>query len=260
MSVEKLDFSKVTKEQTPYTVILNSVIQCISSLEASGLWVYLYSLPQDWKITKEHLKDKFNVGDDKLKAIFSYLNRANLIEYTQERQANGSLGAVVIHVLCGDKFDANQSFKKAVGVELTPAALTAGGLTTPPENHTCGSGALQKKELTKETKTTKETLILPTWLPKTDWQDFIDHRKHIKAPLSDNAVKRAIKTLESLRHKGQNVSKVIDQSIVNGWKGFFAVKEVPHEKPKSAAAVHFDTFKHSLKGTKYDSSSNPFKD
>jgi len=116
---------------------------------------------------------------------------------------------------------------------------------------------------TPQTPLSKNDIELPTWLPKNDWKDFVEHRKYIKAPLSDNAAKRAIKSLESLRHKGHNISKVIDQSIVNGWKGLFAVKTTEHSAPQkkmTKSEIHWNSVKGSLKGTKYDPECNPSLD
>ena len=130
MSVEKLDFQKISKEQTPFTVVLNTVIQKIINPLALAIWVYLYSLPQDWSVNKEHLKRKFGLGDRKLKTIFSYLHRANLLEYRQERSIEGKMGSYLIHILCGNSFNPNEPFNKTSATEtensgnLTGAQLT----------------------------------------------------------------------------------------------------------------------------------------
>lgn len=164
MSVEKIDFLKVTKESTPFSVILNSVSQNIPDLETIGLWVYLYSLPPDWKICKKQLKKKFNIGDDKLKLIFSYLKRSNLIQYFRERNEQGQIKESRIHILCGLNFIKETPFKKTTGVKTTPIELstengknTTGGLTTRVANHTCGPRALQIKQDTNKNLLTKKT-------------------------------------------------------------------------------------------------------
>jgi len=154
MSIEKLDFQKVTKENLPYTLILTKVIQNIKHKDALAIWVYLSSLPPDWKINKEHLKLHFHVGDRTLQAIFSYLNRSNLITYKRERFEDGTLGIVIVHVLCGDEFKFDEPYvlttpqKTHVVVDLTTPQKT-----TRVANHTSGSEALQKKQDNKRKRT-----------------------------------------------------------------------------------------------------------
>lgn len=82
------------------------------------------------------------------------------------------------------------------------------------------------KRNTKSNITTKASAFaLPAWLPQQEFDDFLEHRKSLKAPMSLIAQKRAISSLTKLRETGQNISDVLDQSIVNGWKGMFPVRK-----------------------------------
>lgn len=56
-------------------------------------------------------------------------------------------------------------------------------------------------------------------------KDYENHRKKIKAPLTERALDLALKKLEELA-PGDTPTKVaiINQSIMNGWKGLFALK------------------------------------
>lgn len=69
-----------------------------------------------------------------------------------------------------------------------------------------------------------EKIELPSWLDEKDWNDFLQHRKDMKAKMSIVAQTRAIRELEKLRSAGNDVKDVINQSIVRGWKGLFGVK------------------------------------
>lgn len=90
--------------------------------------------------------------------------------------------------------------------------------------------AHNKRQLPKDKKDNKRHIPttpkndLPEWLNPTDWEDFKQHRKKIGNPLTDVAETRAINALEKMRAEGQDPAKVIDQSIVQGWKGLFPVK------------------------------------
>lgn len=84
-SIEKLDFNKVIQQKIPYSVFMNSVIQKINNPDSLAIYVYLYSLPPDWHINKEHLANKFQLGDKKLRSVFSYLHRSGLLEYRKDK-------------------------------------------------------------------------------------------------------------------------------------------------------------------------------
>lgn len=64
---------------------------------------------------------------------------------------------------------------------------------------------------------------LPDWLQPAAWDDFKAHRKAIKAALTPRAETLAITELEKLRRDGHDPTEVIQQSIMRGWKGLFAL-------------------------------------
>lgn len=157
MAIEKLDFEKVSLEKIPYTLVSTKVIQNIKNPLAGFIWIYLSSLPPDWKVNKEQIKHKFDLGDDKIKAIFSYLNRCSLIRYDRERDEAGKLGIVVVTVLCGDNYKIDEPYQLTTGVKTTLVDSTTGVKATRVENHTCGFRALQKKYNNKDKKKIKKT-------------------------------------------------------------------------------------------------------
>jgi transcription initiation factor IIE alpha subunit len=85
MSIEKVDFQKVVKEQIPYTLVCTKVIQQIQDPLALAMWVYLLSLPPEWNINKAQLKNHFKIGDNRLKRTLSFLSKSKLIEYVRKR-------------------------------------------------------------------------------------------------------------------------------------------------------------------------------
>ena len=71
----------------------------------------------------------------------------------------------------------------------------------------------------------KRGIELPGWMPGQTWADFVEHRKKLKSAMTDIAQKRAVKKLAAMREEGQDIEAVIEQSIINGWKGLFPVKQ-----------------------------------
>lgn len=67
-------------------------------------------------------------------------------------------------------------------------------------------------------------IVLPEWLPKESWIEFVQHRKERKNPLTELASKKSINLLEKMRSEGQDIEAVINTCIANGWKGLHPIK------------------------------------
>lgn len=56
-------------------------------------------------------------------------------------------------------------------------------------------------------------------------EGFVEMRKKAKAPLTERAVKLALKELNKLAGTDEQKIAVVNQSVVNGWKGFYPLKK-----------------------------------
>lgn len=64
--------------------------------------------------------------------------------------------------------------------------------------------------------------------------DYVDMRKKIKAPMTDRAIELAINKLEKLSGGDNNKAiAILEQSVMNSWKGLFELKNDKEEKPKN---------------------------
>lgn len=77
---------------------------------------------------------------------------------------------------------------------------------------------------------------LPEWLDPEAWAAFVDHRRKIKAPMTDRAAELAVAELGKLRAAGHDPRAVIHQSILNGWRGLFAPKDSHDQAPAYRSA------------------------
>jgi hypothetical protein len=66
---------------------------------------------------------------------------------------------------------------------------------------------------------------MPDWVPAALWKDYLETRKVMRAPMTDKAKQLAIGKLDDLRKQGFSPSDVLNQSIYNGWKGLFPIKQ-----------------------------------
>lgn len=152
--VEKLDIQRAQDLKLPYTIISSLVIRQIKNPLAGFIWIFLQSLPPNWIVIKEQIKNKFDLGDNTLKKIFSYLNRCSLIAYERER-VDGKLGEIVIKILDGTQFKSDEPYVSTRGSKNAPVVKTTGSITRRLENHTSGSGALQIQDKNKSYKNKK---------------------------------------------------------------------------------------------------------
>ena len=65
---------------------------------------------------------------------------------------------------------------------------------------------------------------LPDWLPMTALEEYRAHRRALKAKMTPLAERKLVAELEKLRTAGDDPIAVLNQSIVNGWKGVFELK------------------------------------
>jgi hypothetical protein len=92
----------------------------------------------------------------------------------------------------------------------------------------------------KEIKETKEIKYNPRraadgldWIEQALWQEWIDHKRKVKASVSERAIDMNLKELEKF---GKGVANaVLAQSLDRGWKGLFALNAA-QAQPGSALA------------------------
>ena len=202
MSIQKLDFEKITREKVPFTMILTKVIQKIDDHFAGFIWVYLSSLPPDWDVNKQHLMNHFGIAEQKLKKHMAYLCKHKLIEYIRIRREDGTLGPVTINVLCGNDFESS------TGMKIHPVEEPPGGK----------SSTYKENNINKENKDTNisesddSRKTKPKKSKEYDIQPIIDIWNELAVPIgcpkqgreqkSLAEIKRNIKTInENWEHK-----------------------------------------------------------
>lgn len=107
MSVEKFnpyEEGTISHEPKPYTIILNSVAQNCTNLEAFGLWVHFQTMPENWVISPKYIQNKFNIGKDKAYNLLNYLIDTNLLKRLRVTNSDGT-HAKTVYVICnGERF------------------------------------------------------------------------------------------------------------------------------------------------------------
>lgn len=73
--------------------------------------------------------------------------------------------------------------------------------------------------------TRKEVFVPPNWIPRQDWDDYLEMRVKAKKPATDAARKAAVVKLDRLRQKGHDPGGVLQQSTFHNWPGLYEIKE-----------------------------------
>jgi hypothetical protein len=100
-----------------------------------------------------------------------------------------------------------------------------------------GKDRLDKSRVDKDKEKEKKEPVVydPDELLNQSIIDFIDFRKKIKSPMTDRAITLMLSKLNKMTDNNDEKIEILNQSIINGWKGIFPLKET---KSKSS----FDDF------------------
>ena len=110
-------------------------------------------------------------------------------------------------------------------------------LQVTPDNVT----VTQEKEIEKENKIENRekegdkgvegdkpllsVFVLPEWIDKKIWDNYLESRKKLKVPPTENAKGLLVKELERLKDDGDDPNEVLNQSIMKSWRGVFPLKK-----------------------------------
>lgn len=86
---------------------------------------------------------------------------------------------------------------------------------SPPPSSSSSSSS--KKESRKK-ESARTPFSLPEWFPPEAWSLFLDHRKKIRAPVTEKAYQRMVQKFEKLMAQGWPPEKAVDVMIEKGWR------------------------------------------
>lgn len=112
----------------------------------------------------------------------------------------------------------------------TPAEIAP----VQPATLTPATAAPNTSVYTKVSKDARATW--PDWLPQSEWIAFLEMRKKIKAPLTEDGARLAIGKLEKLAKQGHPAADVLNQSVMLDWRGLFELRDGATLAPASERA------------------------
>jgi hypothetical protein len=105
----------------------------------------------------------------------------------------------------------------------------------------------QKKVKEKKLKEKKEDINEPLTEFEKVIEDFKNHRKQIKSPMTDKAIELLLNKLNKMSSDETIKIAILNQSIENGWKGIFELKTNQLNNTKANDGIIIDRTKREVK-------------
>lgn len=203
------------------------------SIEARGLLALLMTYSDEWVFRKDHLLAVTGMGTNKFSRVMKELSSTGYVQLVPIRNEVGQVRGR--EWIISDE-PATEATETGVSAEVTEATENrssdnkmSGGsdsIRRPKEQED------QKNKKTKgdlfDEKTDPEkhdpTTILSKVIPFETAELFIKHRKELKAPLTANGANLMVKQLSGMT----SPQAAVEQSIMQGWKGVFPLKQPPN--------------------------------
>lgn len=97
---------------------------------------------------------------------------------------------------------------------------------TPPDTETDTETEEKNKQKKSQKQKPVSGFVLPDWIDKKLFDDFLVLRKQLRAVNSDRALNNLVTELEELSGKNaQAANELINQSITNSWKTVYPLKD-----------------------------------
>ena len=182
------------------------------SLKAKGLMTYMLSLPENWKLYVEHLTKEHREGKTSIYSALKELRGAGYLHMKQNRKAGKIQGTeYVLH-------------------EIAPHPENQDAVKPNAENEPLYN--IDSKIISNIDNNIGE--IYPPDLNREAWSEWCDFRsKEYRMKYKRLGESAAIKKLVRISKGDADIQKqIIQQSIENGWKGLFEIKQEKQSKVK----------------------------
>ena len=147
------------------------------------------------------------------------LKRLGFIDFKQGKKGQPTLYR--LNDMCEEKGALN-------ALNTAPQTASNSALNTAPQT----ARIYRQETMTKTKRNTKEkdlAVILDSYTQNAELiealEGFVEMRKRIKAPLTEHALSLLLKKLDGLGRSDAEKVEIVNQSVMNNWKGFFALKQ-----------------------------------
>lgn len=217
------------EKRNSYTVIDNGVFRDASlSNKALGMLCRMLSLPDGWEFSVRGLAVLSNDG---VKGVMSQLDELEQHGYLKRRQMRDKGKLAGIEYIVSEAKLPDDTEPPYIEKPYTEKVYTEKPYTEKGAQSN-NKESINKKSINK--KYTVDDVIdqLPEEL-KPVARNFVEHRKQLKAPMTGHALDMAIRKAKRLANDDLSETvEILEQSIMNGWKGVFELSK-PNTKAQT---------------------------
>lgn len=214
---------RITKNKN-YTAVSNIPANDSNlSFEARGVLFYLLTKPNSWTLMVSDLMANGKIGQKKVRKILSELETSGYLKRTKKSDKEGQF------YWESEVFEQATMLPKSIDGEGMYGGSTMLPFSIDGEGSHIVSNELVNtdnniKENYKKKKTPKELdcSMLPEKLSTQTWKDYVQHRKELKAPLTQTVVNTIAKELRKSQEHGISPDDAMGIAMTRGWKGFKA--------------------------------------
>ena len=94
-----------------------------------------------------------------------------------------------------------------------------------PERHQKDTNKNDKNDKNDKNNTPTFKVQAPDWLDSILFNDFLEHRKKLRKPMTERAKEIFVRKVDNLRSKGFDPTELIETAIERGWQTVFEPKD-----------------------------------
>jgi len=187
---------------------------------------------------RENAKDRQRKARERRRALFNELRSYGIVPAFEATTA--SLQAELSRVTAGQRHTPVTRDDTATRHQTPDTILKSKEET----DHLPVIGAVEGQQKPAPAKRKKPAgafdFTPPEWVPADAWSRFVASRA-LKHPLTNTAAALIVGELSKFKAAGHDPAAVLDQSVMNGWRGVFEPKAGPRSPPASGGvAVSFE--------------------
>jgi phage replication O-like protein O len=214
--------------------ISNGVYSALLRADLTGgeLQIALAIIEKTWgfnkksdRISRTQFSELTGLSERSVNVIIKSLKEKRIIYYEPSRVKRGSslsCGSPLNEFIFNKHYDTWLRVKRGSGMKQTVNKGEVNGILGVKRS------SPTKETITKEkTKEKKPLPLCPGFISPEVWSDFVEHRKTTRppSPLSAKAAELIFKKLGTWeKENGWSPDEILNQSIENGWKGVFELK------------------------------------
>lgn len=231
------------KHTTKFTTTSNKILQDGRlTYEAIGVFMYLWSMPDDWQIMVRQVMKHNNSTEYKVRQALRELRNYGYIkwkrlqgycEYDMCEDGSYYCGDIQHDDTQHDDTQHDNIYIQNNNINKTITKTNTASGFSQSENsvgHKLSSSQNEnptvKESLTvQKPKKEEEVEVIPNCIDISKWEEWKNYKKEKKQKLTKSTAGKQLQNLQKWYLEGQDPNEIIDNSISNGWAGLFPLKQ-----------------------------------